>query len=100
LLPSSPDRAASFLIEGNDVMPRLRALRSWADRKAGEEFDASDLEARLLCAPDGLGGQKATIADRSMKAAERSDPPPEPPAPATKQQDKRRYLRRDLRAQS
>jgi hypothetical protein len=82
-------------------MPRLRALKSWADRKAGEEFDATELDARLLCAADGLGGQKATIVDRSMQAAEPSAPPLEPPAPANKQQqDKRRYLRRDLRAQS
>jgi hypothetical protein len=80
-------------------MPRLRALKSWADRKTGDEFEASDSDARLLCAADAIGGQKATLVDRAMKAAE-PQAELEPPAPASKQQDKRRYLRRDLRAQS
>jgi hypothetical protein len=78
-------------------MPRLRALQSWAGRKAGEEFDASDADAKLLCAPDGLGGQKARILSRDMRA---DDPPAAAPAtPAEQPETKRRYLRRDLRAQ-
>jgi hypothetical protein len=87
-------------------MPRVRALTSWADRKAGEEFDASDADARVLCAADLPGGQKARLVDRSMKAAEPEPEPDELPAApsapsSTKQADnKRRYLRRDLRAQS
>jgi hypothetical protein len=77
-------------------MPRLRALQSWAGRKAGDEFDASDADAKLLCAPDGLGGQKARILSRDMRAG---DPPAAAPATPTEPQEKRRYLRRDLRAQ-
>jgi hypothetical protein len=78
-------------------MPRLRALQSWSGRKAGDEFDASDADAKLLCAPDGLGGQKARILSRDMRAG---DPPPAPPStPAEPPETKRRYLRRDLRAQ-
>lgn len=79
-------------------MPRLRALTSWADRKQGDEWDAPDEVARLLCAPDLPGGQKAEIVDRAMKAV---DSPPS--VEATPIDDptppKRRYMRRDLRAQ-
>jgi hypothetical protein len=70
-------------------MPRLRALTSWAGRSAGDEFDASDEDARLLCAADLPGGPKAEIIDRVMQAADSALTGP----------DKRRYLRRDLRAQ-
>jgi len=78
-------------------MPRLLALQSWSGRKAGDEFNASDADAKLLCAPDGLGGQKARILSRDMRA---DDPPPAAtPAPAEQPETKRRYLRRDLRAQ-
>jgi hypothetical protein len=79
---------------------------SWSGRKTGEEFDASESDARLLCAADALGGQKATIIDRSMKAVEPPEPPIEPPPPTempTKAEiveAKRRYMRRDLRAQN
>jgi len=85
-------------------MPRLRALTSWADRKAGDEFEASDSDARLLSAADAIGGPKAKIIDRAMAPAEQriepatdseSQKPSEPGKP-----EKRRYLRRDLRAQS
>lgn len=84
-------------------MPRLKALTSWADRKAGDEFDASDADARLLCAPDLPGGQKAYLVDRAMRAADpTADPEPikAAPVPAKDRPDRRRYLRRDLRAQS
>jgi hypothetical protein len=79
-------------------MPRLLALQSWTGRKAGEEFDASDADAKLLCAPDGLGGQKARVLSRDMRA---DDPPPAaaPATPIEQPETKRRYLRRDLRAQ-
>jgi hypothetical protein len=78
-------------------MPRLLALQSWSGRKAGEEFDASDADAKILCAPDGLGGYKARIATRDMRAG---DPlPAAPAAPVEQPETKRRYLRRDLRAQ-
>jgi hypothetical protein len=85
-------------------MPRLRALTSWADRKAGDEFEASDGDARLLCAADAIGGQKARIVDRAMAPTE---PRIEPTTAAENQKpsessksEKRRYLRRDLRAQN
>lgn len=80
-------------------MPRLRALRSSAERKAGEEFEASESDARLLCAPDALGGQKATLVDRSMRAAE-PETAKQPPSADETIAGKRRYLRRDLRAQN
>jgi hypothetical protein len=80
-------------------MPRLRALQSSSIRKAGEEFDASDDEARLLCAPDALGGQKAVLVDRAMRAEE-TPPPPSPAKSDPAPPEKRRYLRRDLRAQN
>ena len=83
-------------------MPRLLALKSWSGRKAGEEFDASDADAKLLCAPDGLGGQKARILTRAMRAGEAPAAPAAPAeaAPAeANNPDRRRYLRRDLRAQ-
>lgn len=79
-------------------MPRLRALTSWADRKAGEEFEASDADARLLCATDAIGGQKAKLVDRAMRAADEA-PPPQTSSEQTIEA-KRRYLRRDLRAQN
>jgi hypothetical protein len=78
-------------------MPRLRALTSWSGRKAGEEFDAADADARLLCAKDALGGQRAIIVDRAMRAV---DKPIEPkPRQSTDEvvDSKRRYLRRDMR---
>jgi hypothetical protein len=78
-------------------MPRLLALQSWSGRKTGEEFDASDADAKLLCAPDGIGGQKARIATRDMRAGDL--PPAATPAAPVEQPEKRRYLRRDLRAQ-
>jgi hypothetical protein len=88
-------------------MPRLRALTAWADRRQGDEFDASDDDARVLCARDLPGGQKAErIADRAMRPVE---PPIEPPAEPRRDEtsttpamstNKRRYLRRDLRAQN
>lgn len=82
-------------------MPRLRALTSWADRKQGDEFDASDADARLLCAADAIGGQKAVLVDRQLKPAEsESQKESEPESPANKQPERRRYMRRDLRAQS
>lgn len=78
-------------------MPRLRALTSWSGRKAGEEFDASDTDARLLCATDALGGQKATLVDRAMRAEQ--SPPKEAPSADETVARKRQYLRRDMRAQ-
>lgn len=82
-------------------MPRLRALQSSASRKAGEEFDASDDDARLLSAPDVLGGQKAMLIDRAMRA-ERTEEPKQASSskPVEPKPEKRRYLRRDMRAQN
>lgn len=80
-------------------MPRVRALTSWADRRAGDEFEATEADARLLCATDGIGGQRAELVDRALEADKGKKTEPEAPAP-DKQTDKRRYLRRDLRAQS
>ncbi len=80
-------------------MPKIRARTSWADRKTGDEFDVSDIEARILCAPDLPGGQKAEYVDRAMMAVgqqqqTQSDSPPAPGVP-----EKRRYQRRDLQAE-
>jgi|SoiMetStandDraft_5_1073268.scaffolds.fasta_scaffold00116_13 hypothetical protein len=83
-------------------MPRLRALTSWADRREGDEWDAGDEDARILAAPDLPGGQKAVVIDRAMVAVD-SEPPapaPLPPAAPAPQPDKRRYMRRDLRAET
>ena len=80
-------------------MPRLRALTSSAGRKAGEEFDASDSDARILCAKDAFGGPKAELVDRAMRAAESPLVKQEPSKDETIA-GKRRYLRRDLRAQN
>jgi hypothetical protein len=77
-------------------MPKVRALTSWAGRKAGDEWDASDEDARILCAPDLPGGQRAEYLDRAMRAA---NPPPTSAPTASAPQEKRRYLRRDLRAE-
>ena len=83
-------------------MPRLRALTSWSGRQAGEIFEASDTDARILCARDGIGGQRAErVLDRALEPTEpttqeRSEPTQSP----SKQTEKRRYLRRDLRAQN
>lgn len=79
-------------------MPRLRALTSWSGRQAGEVFEASESDARVLCARDGIGGQRAErINDRAL---EPSKQPAELEPPAPKQTEKRRYMRRDLRAQN
>jgi hypothetical protein len=83
-------------------MPHVRAVTSWADRKVGDVFETSELEARLLCAADAVGGRKAELVDRALKpqpveseSRKQSEPPAPPP-----QTEKRRYMRRDLRAQS
>jgi hypothetical protein len=78
-------------------MPKIRALTSWADRQAGEEWDASYTDAALLCTPDLPGGQKAEYVDRAMTAAEPQQTKTDSP-PAQGQPEKRRYQRRDLRA--
>jgi len=77
-------------------MPRVRAITEWADRKMGEEFDVSDEHARVLCAPDLPGGQKAEYVDRAMRPVEQSQAQPEP----TSAPEKRRYMRRDMQAQN
>jgi hypothetical protein len=77
-------------------MPRIRALMNSSDHKAGDEWDASDEHARILCTPDVLGGQRAEYVDRAMRAIE----PEQPKRPTTPEAEKRRYMRRDLRAQS
>ena len=78
-------------------MPRLRALVSSANRKAGEEFEASEAHAKMLTAADLIGGQRAELVDRSMRAAD--EPTPKQAQSADEVVDsKRRYLRRDMRA--
>lgn len=77
-------------------MPRIRALTDSAEHKAGEEWDASELDARVLCAPDLPGGARAEYIDRAMKPVEA----PTPALPADAPPEKRRYMRRDLRAQN
>lgn len=78
-------------------MPIIRARTNWADRKTGDEFDVNEIEARILCAPDLPGGQKAEYVDRAMTAVEprqtQADSPATPGTP-----EKRRYQRRDLQA--
>jgi hypothetical protein len=76
-------------------MPRIRALTTWSGHNAGEEWDASDEEARILCTPDLPGGQKAQYVDRAMQAVAQEQTPTQPDTP-----EKRRYMRRDLRAQT
>jgi hypothetical protein len=78
-------------------MPRVRAITSWADKKVGDEFDLTEMEARILCAPDVPGGQKAEYVDRAMCAADPAPAPKQVEAPST---EKRRYMRRDLRAEN
>jgi hypothetical protein len=75
-------------------MPRIRAITDWSDRKAGDEFDVPEDYARILCTPDVAGGQKAEYVVRAMQAVEQQPQQPEP-AP-----EKRRYMRRDMRAQN
>jgi hypothetical protein len=70
---------------GLKKMKRVRALQSFAGHKRGEEFDLSDEEARILAAPDLVGGQKVEVVDRAMNA--------EQPG-----QRRGRYARRDMRA--
>lgn len=81
-------------------MPQLRALQPWADRKQGEVFDASDEDARILCAPDLPGGQKAERLDaaRIEAAAMTAEEAPALVQPAGPSK-KGRYMRRDMRAQ-
>jgi hypothetical protein len=69
-------------------MPRLRALTDWSGRKKGEQWDASDDEARILCALDLPGGRKAELVDRVMTAADNPE-----------LTEKGRYARRDMRVQ-
>jgi hypothetical protein len=76
-------------------MARIRAITAWADRKPGDEFDVSEEYARILCAPDLPGGQKAEYIDRAMQAVEQPQQAQPESAP-----EKRRYLRRDMRAQN
>ena len=78
-------------------MPRLRALMDSADRKIGEQFDATDEQARILCARDLPGGQRAEYVDRNLKPV---DLPGTAPHFDNWHGGKRRYLRRDLRAQN
>jgi hypothetical protein len=86
-------------------MPRLRALMNWSDRRAGEEFDASDADARILCAPDLPGGQKAELATPGFTpgfnpgAGAGKLTAEENEALTQSLREKQRYLRRDLRAQ-
>ena len=90
-------------------MPHVRALTSWADRKVGDVFEATDDDARLLCAADAVGGRKAEVVGRALepqplKPESRKQSEPTPPAADDDQPspraEKRRYMRRDLRAQS
>jgi hypothetical protein len=78
-------------------MPRLRALVSSSEHKAGEEFDASEADAKLLCTPDAIGGPRAQLVDRALQPVESESPNQSEPAPPS---NRRRYMRRDLRAQS
>jgi hypothetical protein len=75
-------------------MPRIRAITTWADHKLGDEFDVPEEYARILCAPDVPGGQKAEYLDRAMQPIEQPQQPQQP-AP-----EKRRYMRRDMQAQN
>jgi hypothetical protein len=79
-----------------NAMPKIRALTSWSGRKEGEEWDASDNDARILCASDLAGGQRAEYVDRAMSTTSSSSPPKQ----ETPAQEKKRYLRRDMRAEN
>jgi hypothetical protein len=79
------------------TMPKIRALQNSSDRKAGDEWDATDEQARILTAADLPGGAKAEYVDRALRAVEPPQPQPKEPDRSI---EKRRYLRRDMRAQS
>jgi len=70
-------------------MPRIRALQDYVGRRKGEEFDASDEDARILCAPDLPGGQKCERVN--MRAMTAEDSP-------IVESRRGRYARRDMRA--
>jgi hypothetical protein len=77
-------------------VPKIRALTEWSGRKAGEVWDATDDDARLLCASDLPGGQKAEYVDRVMRAVDSPLVQSQPQQPS----EKRRYMRRDMQAQN
>lgn len=69
-------------------MPRLRALMSWSGRKRGDEWDATDEEARILTV-DLPGGRRAEFVEtRVMNTDDESALVPQ----------RGRYNRRDQRA--
>jgi len=71
-------------------MPRIRALQDFVGRRKGEEFEASEEHARILCAPDLPGGQKCERVEvRAMTATD---------SPSIVESRRGRYARRDMRA--
>jgi hypothetical protein len=79
-------------------MPKIRALTSWSGRNAGEEWDATDDDARILCTTDLPGGQRAEYVDRALRATSSSAPPSQEAPQASP--EKKRYLRRDMRPEN
>ena len=73
-------------------MARIRALQDYVGRRKGEEFDASDEDARILCAPDLPGGQKCERLELEPRAMTATD------SPLVTESRRGRYQRRDMRA--
>jgi hypothetical protein len=72
-------------------MPRIRALHAFVGRKKGEEYEATEEHARILCASDLPGGPRCErVEARAMKAQDSSLVDTGSP--------RSRYSRRDLRA--
>jgi hypothetical protein len=65
----------------------LQALFYGGPKQPGEEFEASDQDSRILCAPDLPGGQKCRVADDKPVAVAKAPPAPpvqQPLLPAEK----------------
>ena len=91
-------------------MKKLRAVKevryAGKNRFPGDEFEAADTDAMILCAKDISGGPKAEFVEQSeinrpeikqpetrdMAAEDLEDPEPASATP------KRRYMRRDMKA--
>lgn len=70
-------------------MPRVKSLVNEGGRKIGEEYEVTDLQARIICALDLPGGPKAIIVE-ALQAEDWPD------LPTSLKRGK--YGRRDLKA--
>jgi hypothetical protein len=80
-------------------MPRVRQIRTGAGHNAGEIYEVDETVARILCAPDALGGQMCHyVGDYETRVVVPSAAP-EPPEPIEEPPPRKgRYMRRDMRA--